>query len=373
MRICRNPSKSDPKWGKYGYGGENRTRQIEEFLVSNCNINDIVEVKFGYPSSKITKIKYALKLIFKHKFKMTFSKKIIMMSAQRYYDYIQFFNENKDIKTIFLEDPTTYIAYIAAKEAGIKVIVFIHNIETMVSTYEYDFFTKKRFPFSVVREIEFLRYADLIYCISREEQWLIKAFNINSVYLPYLPPSDKYEYFKGVRVKRLSINSIKPYKEFIIIGTIHYLPTLNSIHKQLDELDILSDKLNNIKVVLVGYGLEKFKIEYESKYSFLTVEGTVTPERLEELLMIVDAGLVYQDEGVGALTKIPELLLAGVPIIANFHAARSAHHYSGMYVYDTIEELYEYLYIDKVVPEIPEYKSVLMKKISDEIINLHVQ
>ena len=44
-----------------------------------------------------------------------------------------------------------------------------------------------------------------------------------------------------------------------------------------------------------------------------------------------------------SLTKIPEMLAAGIPVIANRIAARSASHFSGVYIYDSLEELHDLL------------------------------
>jgi len=39
--------------------------------------------------------------------------------------------------------------------------------------------------------------------------------------------------------------------------------------------------------------------------------------------------ICYQESGAGALTKIREMLLAGVPVLANAHACRSYDEYRG--------------------------------------------
>jgi hypothetical protein len=65
----------------------------------------------------------------------------------------------------------------------------------------------------------------------------------------------------------------------------------------------------------------------------------VTDEALFELLAEARGLLVHQDRGAGALSRITEALVAGVPVIANRIAARSTRGYQGVSVYDTPEEL----------------------------------
>ena len=61
---------------------------------------------------------------------------------------------------------------------------------------------------------------------------------------------------------------------------------------------------------------------------------------------------------MGFLTRIPDMLVAGIPVIVNQIAARSTSGYSGVYSYQYPEELN--LWLDKELPmpslpEKPEY------------------
>jgi hypothetical protein len=49
----------------------------------------------------------------------------------------------------------------------------------------------------------------------------------------------------------------------------------------------------------------------------------------------------YQQYGSGALTKIKEMLIAGVPVIANVHSARSYHGYNGVIEFTGFEDIHE--------------------------------
>jgi len=58
--------------------------------------------------------------------------------------------------------------------------------------------------------------------------------------------------------------------------------------------------------------------------------GTLKNDHLDELMSQVTACLCYQENGSGALTRIREMLIADVPVLANSHAARSYHNMRGV-------------------------------------------
>ncbi|NJR76340.1 MAG: glycosyltransferase family 4 protein [Scytonema sp. CRU_2_7] len=107
---------------------------------------------------------------------------------------------------------------------------------------------------------------------------------------------------------------------------IQQIQLLNQISKNVD-----------FHIDIAGYGTEQLQ-EYCDGPNF-TLHGTVDQGKLNYLLSNVKAILVHQKAGAGALTRIPEMLIAGVPIIANSNACRSAFDYPGVYCYDNQVEL----------------------------------
>jgi hypothetical protein len=68
------------------------------------------------------------------------------------------------------------------------------------------------------------------------------------------------------------------------------------------------------------------------------LKGRVSRPQLIALLQSCSALLIHTRGGAGAVTRIPEALLAGVPVIANSNAARDQHGTPGVHVYDSIGE-----------------------------------
>ena len=88
-------------------------------------------------------------------------------------------------------------------------------------------------------------------------------------------------------------------------------------------------------------------------YPGVTLHGRVSDDRLEELMATSKAAIVHQRAGAGTLTRITELLVAGVPVIANVHAARIAYHYEGVHLYEREEELASLISSDLPTPPVP--------------------
>jgi hypothetical protein len=102
---------------------------------------------------------------------------------------------------------------------------------------------------------------------------------------------------------------------------------------------------------MAGFGSEDFQSEIEAET--VKVYGTVSSLELGRLLAGARALLMYQESATGVLTRIPEALLAGVPIIGNSIACRSALGFSGIHLFDGPSELADLLNTDLPDPAIP--------------------
>jgi len=101
-------------------------------------------------------------------------------------------------------------------------------------------------------------------------------------------------------------------------------------------------------IVIAGYGTERLRMAFERIGA--RVVGTVSEEELDALQLDARALLVHYVPAPGALTRIPEALIAGIPVVANRHAARGFESIPGVHVYDSPEELVELLAADLPTP-----------------------
>ncbi|MFM6252168.1 MAG: glycosyltransferase, partial [Dolichospermum sp.] len=108
----------------------------------------------------------------------------------------------------------------------------------------------------------------------------------------------------------------------------------------------LVKKLKNIEkncsfeIQIAGFGTENLKNEIDNSSRF-KILGTLSNQELIDVMIKTSAVLLYQSYGLGSLTKIPEMLIAGIPIIANSIASRSYFDYNGILIYENNQELAE--------------------------------
>jgi hypothetical protein len=105
-------------------------------------------------------------------------------------------------------------------------------------------------------------------------------------------------------------------------------------------VDFAASKSLSFDLRVAGYNTESLRIPQHPDISFF---GTVTTEELDKILVETDAVLIYQPPTTGALTRIPEMLVAGIPVFVNFDAGRNYLGMSDVHLYDTFEDLFETL------------------------------
>ncbi len=346
--ILRGTNCADSQaWGKYGYGGSRRTLQIQEIVEHHDY--QITDIENFHNTTRISRYSQGFKLITQHKFSIKPHLKMVGKCGHSYQTYQANFARYPQSKVFLSENSNNLISYYAAREANLKIVVLPQNIESLVVNCK-DYFTGQGLPHSLESEIEHLKKADAIFCISREEQWLLKLRGVKADFLPYYPPTNVVRSLIEVRNYRAN-NQHQNENRFLILGSAHNKPTILGMIEQLKWLYSI-DRQDDFAIDIAGYDTEQIQSQfpYRSNFKF---HGTVTSEKLQDLMLNTKAILLHQDTGVGALTRIPEMLIAGIPVIASSHACRSAWEYDGVYCYENELELAELMTKDFTVPEIP--------------------
>jgi hypothetical protein len=180
-------------------------------------------------------------------------------------------------------------------------------------------------------ELRFLSRASSVFTIGLEDQWLLRNFQIAAKNLPSFPSESQQKRLARIRDARASSQK----DHILLVGTAEHPPTGVGMLEALRWKSML--KRSDANWVVAGYGTEKFASEFESPSC--QVLGTISDEVLDNLLINSRAAVLHQLTGSGALTRVPELLCAGVPVIASSHAARSYWHWDGVRSYDTKDQL----------------------------------
>lgn len=224
-----------------------------------------------------------------------------------------------------------YTLIFACVQLGIKIIGLPHNLESLVYGQKSRM-NNEIAPDWFKEEIAILSLFSKVYVISKEEQWLLSLYNIVANYLPYYPSTKVIE--KCLEVRELRKTSTQ--KFYLSIGTASNLPTLEGF-KEL--ISFFEEARINDDLVIAGYDTEQLEKYFTNFSSNIKLKGSLNSDELEFVLANCKAIIIYQKPTTGALTKIPELLLCGIPIVCNNTAARTFYNLKGVNVFNSKEEL----------------------------------
>jgi len=223
-----------------------------------------------------------------------------------------------------------------AREAGVGVIGLPHNLESLVPG-SCSFHSGRSAPRWFEEEIRTLAACDAVFAISREDQWLLRVHGIPAGYLPYYPPAAVENFLLEIQAAR-RCGSVTD--DLLLLGTAVNPPTLAGMLDRVDFFRRNSQLFGRLHIA--GFGTERL-CEAVQGNEQITLHGAVDQMSLRRLLVDVRAAVIHQQPTSGALTRIPELLLAGIPVFANVDAARSCFGTSGVKVYENDNQLAEIL------------------------------
>lgn len=322
-----------------GDGGAKRTAQIEELLKSRSVVFD-VEVfapqKAKSLSERIALLAAGLKFVLrKFSLQQIHSLRNLIQLSKYFGLRIPALNKYVDEEVVFINEDTTSPAFgipYLVRDIHKSLISVPHNLESLCGRGK-DFQSGKENHEWLPEDIERLKMSRYVFCISREETWLLQTCQLNAFYLPYYPPKMAEDYLKSIRAKRedRDMNSVK---KFLILGTANNPPTRKGMEEVLNYFCSFNQLPFELHVA--GYNTERIKDPHHPQVFH---HGTVSPVFLDNLMISMDALIVNQPATSGALTRIIENLVAGLPVFASFGAARSYFDCSDVYVFRSLEEL----------------------------------
>jgi hypothetical protein len=206
------------------------------------------------------------------------------------------------------------------------------------------------YPKMYIREIDSLRLADAVFCISREEQWLLLNLGIRAEYLPYFPDRERELSLLAERNARSPLDTGgKP--EFLICATRGNTDSAASFREQVHW--ILKAYPEDSPIFHVTGNQTEAVREIWSDPRFI-FHGTCSNDVFVQIKARCGAICLHQQKGLGAVTRIPDMILAGLAVIANGPAARSFMDVAGVHVYDTPGQFRELLRANITMPPPPQ-------------------
>ncbi len=259
----------------------------------------------------------------------------------------QAFALRNDFRALFWENsrPVGYLSPLLGKEAGLPVFATPQNIEALAGGHAVR--RPAEYPLAkICVEMAALRCADRVYAICQAEQWFMAWHGVQAGFLPYHPPTPICRQMLDVRERRTHTpNSGR----LLMMGTTTNPPTRQGMLIVLAALS--AAPMDAPPLDVIGTGTEMLRVEFSHpRFHF---HGRVSSERLDELLAGAKATIVHQPLAIGALTRIAEMLMSGLPVLANPIAARSTGHHHGVYVFEDEAALNALCAADLPMPPVP--------------------
>lgn len=345
--IIRDSHFNNNSWG---HGGEKRTAQIIELLADNCL--EHVSLKDILTTSSHS---YFQNLMQGFNFSRSFKTSIhcpwrtIEKLGGDYLQCMKAFISVANPGCFLWESTrsdTSFLPYIA-KKAGIKTIALPHNLESLVCGQK-SAWSGTDAPLWFREELEALSQCERVFTLSREEQWLLRVYGVEADFLPYYPPVAIHRFLGKIRENRLLLPQDC---SVLMLGTASNPPTFFGM---LDRIEFF--KLNSnleSKLRIAGFNTESLNASLDGTDNII-LDGAVDVNKLQDILSKTRAVVIHQQATSGAITKVPEMLMAGVPVIMNCDAARTWRGVEGVYTYDNDNEFKELIHTTFRMPPIPE-------------------
>lgn len=331
IHVLRSSAHAHPQWRTCG--GGRRSAQIEEILRGH---GIVWQDTFSSPRptrrallATILRLRLTAPVI-----RMRPRRSLLRYLADDYLRHRWFFAHHPEVRVFVVEECTDYARLRAARAAGVGIISLPHNLETWQQSPARDFYSGEGPPAAIHREAIFSALSDVVFCISREEQWFLTNHGAVTDYLPYHPPAAERTRLGRIRARR-QVRSPEP-GQLLAVASGRNTRNRAGLQALARQIALLPEE-SRVHLHLGGQALGDLPEQLRSPRC--TFHGELNEEQLETLMVRCHAAVVYQESGVGALTRIPEMLCAGLPVLANAHAARSAYHLPGVTIFHDLNEL----------------------------------
>jgi hypothetical protein len=166
-----------------------------------------------------------------------------------------------------------------------------------------------------VTEFQDLGLCDARLFISRVETGLVGGLGLSAYYYPYLPVGEIRAGLLDIRSRRQVAPPVPGL--FVIVGNAFHKTVFAAFHWFVQQ--VRSHGLpDNIRIVFCGKHTDTLLAAGKIPPG-LELRGWVEQDELDDLLCRASAVLIPQSTGFGALTRVPELALAGIPVVMSTH------------------------------------------------------
>jgi Glycosyl transferases group 1 len=249
-----------------------------------------------------------------------------------------------------------------ARRKGIRVIALIHNIESLVPNQPCPIRSSRSDWLDI--ELAHLANAEVIFCHSRWDQWFLCLRGLQARLLPYYPARSRQQSLCAIRTARLT----GPIGDrVVVLGSAHNQPTRLGMIEQLRIIKQNWEQLREIEFHFCGD--QTARLHDGELPPNVHLHGYVDEESLREHLVAAKAVWFHQPPTTGVLTRIVDMLVAGVPVVANSFAARSQETINGVSMYN-LDAVPPFIQSSRAMPEMPGQPDLFAEDFLDTIFAL---
>jgi hypothetical protein len=215
------------------------------------------------------------------------------------------------------------------KKHGIPTIICPQNLDALDLT---DLPTPNQWTtharlYDLASELTVFERCERRLFISKVEAGFVQGMGFASDFYPYRAVGEIRERMLQVRQERAAQAQTRGL--FLLIGSAHFPPIGDGLRWFAEEAAV-NGLPEGVRVVAVGRGTEKL-LAPSLTPAALELKGWTEQEELEQLLRQVEGILVPYRMGFGALTRLSELPVSGIPIIASEFATRGLESIDGIF------------------------------------------
>lgn len=204
-------------------------------------------------------------------------------------------------------------------ECGIPTIACIQNLESF-DTSGLDLARKAELYATVIdfaNELAVLQSCTERLFISKVETGVVGGLGLPSRYYPYLPVGAIRDRLLATRLKRE--RTTRRNGLFLLLGSAAHTTTRRAFEWFVSQVQAFGLP-KNTHVVVGGLGTDTL-LPHGALLPGVELRGRLDQAELDELIVSVEAVLLPQFQGFGALTRLAEMSCAGVPGLTSSHPA----------------------------------------------------
>ena len=259
-----------------------------------------------------------------------------------------------------VDDPVYFLPLVKRlRKLNVPVVGLSQNLETLsrwqiVPKHQHTLFEG---------EIRAMQLCDLVVTVSNEENTILQWFGVNSVFHGYYPSPDVVESLLAIREQRARSTKAG----ILMAGSSGNRASLFGMKAVVEawEQQRLGETGGTLRIA--GFGTEELTSMVAANVSGVEILGPLDQPAFEQELISAKACICYQEDSSGALTRIAEMLIAGIPVVANSLACRTYYERPGIFEFDSLEMLGSTLrcVLDREpsvpVPGVPDREIVLRR------------